>query len=296
MKTRYAAEQHFEDFWKIIQTHVLHRFKHNKLSYADYQKMGKIERAKKFSLPKGLLKKIGRFVDETGRDNNHAMQFIRQLEEQGKVIYHAKVTRFYTTSGKRFDLPPWIEITSSQLQILLVLDREGKFELTPRQKKLIVRYFPKKKKPTDKPKEITQQPKHTEENKMNSQVYAANVPDEEIDMGEPKTKDAPKNEVHQINVLDLQDLVDRKIILFGEAQSINNLMHCDVHLKRPKDGLINQEIADMPYNDKIERETILRTSYDIIIKAYHKSQRTDDVKNKIKGLRDAHENMRQYLA
>lgn len=150
MKTRYAAEQHFEDFWKIIQTHVLHRFKHNKLSYADYQKMGKIERANKFSLPNGLLERMGRFKDESGKMQRHAMQFIRQLEEQGKIIYHAKVTRFYTTSGKRFDLPPWIEITSSQLQILLVLYREGKFELTERQMKLVKRYFtkgPKEEKP-----------------------------------------------------------------------------------------------------------------------------------------------------
>lgn len=156
MKTRYAAEQHFEDFWKIIQTHVLHRFKHNKLSYADYQKMGKIERANKFYLPKGLLERMGRFKDESGKMQRHAMQFIRQLEEQGKVIYHAKVTRFYTTSEKRFDLPPWIEITSSQLQILLVLDREGKFELTERQMKLVKHYFPKKEETTDEQAETAQ--------------------------------------------------------------------------------------------------------------------------------------------
>lgn len=142
MKTRYAAEQHFEDFWKIIQTHVLHRFKHNKLSYADYQKMGTIERANKFSLPNGLLERMGRFIDESGTYQRHAMQFIHRLEEDGKVVYHSKVSRVYSNSGKRFDLPPWIEITSSQLQILLVLDREGKFELTERQMKLVKRYFP----------------------------------------------------------------------------------------------------------------------------------------------------------
>ena len=110
MKKTYTTKEHFDDFWIILQRHVIHKFEWHKLTLDDYLKMGTIERANKFALPKGLLKRMGRFVDETGTQQLHAMQFIRQLEEQGKIIYHSKVTRVYV-SGKRFDLPPWIEIT-----------------------------------------------------------------------------------------------------------------------------------------------------------------------------------------
>lgn len=110
MKKTYSTTEHYEDNWKIIQRHYLYKFEHHKLTFETYSRMSTIDKANTFALPKGLLKRMGRFVDETGSENNHSMQFIRHLEEQGKVKYHAKVTRVYK-SEKRFHLPPWIEIT-----------------------------------------------------------------------------------------------------------------------------------------------------------------------------------------
>lgn len=110
MKKTYSTQEHLADFWALVQRHYLHKMEYHEITFPDYLQMDKIDRANKFALPKGLLKRIGRFVDETGKEHNHAMQFIRKLEEEGKIIYHAKVSRKYV-SGKRFDLPPWIEIT-----------------------------------------------------------------------------------------------------------------------------------------------------------------------------------------
>ena len=173
MKQLYTTKEHFDDFWAIVQRHIIHKFEWHKLTLDDYLKMGTIERANKFALPKGLLERMGRFIDETGTYQRHAMQFIRQLEEQGKIIYHAKVTRCYTSSGKRFDLPPWIEITPYQLQALLAANKAGKFELTPRQKKLVKRYFPRKE-PTDEQAETaqpeTQQPQEPQQEPETTQA------------------------------------------------------------------------------------------------------------------------------
>jgi hypothetical protein len=78
---------------------------------------------------------------------------------------------------------------------LLAESKSEKFELTPRQKRLVARYFPKK----DTPEENDMQPDtatkpQPEDDKMENPIYAANIPDDDMPQEDATPQAAPVQE------------------------------------------------------------------------------------------------------
>jgi hypothetical protein len=135
-----------------------------------------------------------------------------------------------------------------------------------RLQELIVKYYSK-----EQPiKKKTSTTLLQEENKMENQIFAINVPDEDDTLETPtqptttvkqhrKLKDKPYTSTSSKILPRLQEFVNRNLITDGEAKSMSNVYGVKPNIVSHVNGLFLQDISTLPTETLKKRGIILTT-------------------------------------
>lgn len=141
MKTNLITEDYYHDFWTVIQMHLHDVCALHGIDKTAYDNMTEVERAKALHIPDGVLKGIGRFIDDSGKQVRHTKAFLARLGIEGKAVYHPHVARRYS-SGEVCTVPSWIEPSAECMEAIIGTDFRA--NLTERQRKMAKKHFKNK--------------------------------------------------------------------------------------------------------------------------------------------------------